>query len=185
MRSRPKLLLLLFTELAKEPRAYRQVRAFAEDFEVTTVGVGASSDPTVPHIELPDTVVRPALLRMANYALQTFAFRMRWYRLAYWLIPLHRRLRRTLRRTDWDLVIAHDVTTVPLANALRPRAGVVVDLHEYAPRQYEHSEEWVRKVAPYYRWICRAEIRKAGAVGPRAPSGSSTAASRRPLADST
>jgi hypothetical protein len=158
------MLILLFTELAKEPRAFKQIRYFADKYDVTTVGYGAPTISGVTHIELPSSVPLLAPIRMAMYALQTVLFRLRWYGLSYRFVSLHHWAWKRLSRHNWDVVIAHDINTVPLANLLRPKRGVIADLHEYAPRQYEHSAEWVAKVAPYYRWICRREVSRAAAV---------------------
>jgi hypothetical protein len=41
---------------------------------------------------------------------------------------------------------------------------VIVDMHEYAPRQEEESAIWRLLIAPYYRWVCRVLLPKAAAV---------------------
>ena len=154
----------MFTELSREPRAMRQVRAFAEDFEVTTAGIGASPFPTVPHIEIPAEVPGPFLRRAWRFAWRTLFWRMRSYTSYSRLQPHAQWVYNRLQREEWDVIIAHDVQTVPVANRLNSRNGVLVDLHEYAPRQYEHSEEWVRETAPYYDWICSTQITQAARV---------------------
>lgn len=164
MSQKPRMLILLFTELAKEPRANKQLRYLSSQYDITTVGYGSLSYPGVQHIELPRDVPQPVLLRKVYYVLQQLFFRLRLYGLSYRFVSLHSWAYARLRREQWDIVIAHDINTVPLSNRLRSRAGVIVDLHEYAPRQYEHSAEWVAKIAPYYSWICRREVTRAAAV---------------------
>jgi glycosyltransferase involved in cell wall biosynthesis len=58
----------------------------------------------------------------------------------------------------WDVVIAHDLKALDLSFMLRPERGVVLDLHEYAPRQEEHSRVWRWLLAPYFRWMCRTKV---------------------------
>lgn len=161
---RPRMLLLLMTDLSKEPRANRQIRHFGERFHLTTVGEGGLRDGVDEHIPLSSAVEVPVLLRKFLYVVQTLAFRMRWYRLAYWAIPLHLNLRRMLRDGDWDVVIAHDVMTLPIAASIRSRRGFIADMHEYAPRQYDDTAEWIRVVAPYYGWLCRTYLPRAARV---------------------
>src|SRR5690606_13520153 len=47
---------------------------------------------------------------------------------------------------------------------LGARHGVIADLHEYAPRQNEHSFAWRTIIAPYFRWLCRRQVSRAAAV---------------------
>ncbi|MGB3414208.1 MAG: glycosyltransferase, partial [Microbacteriaceae bacterium] len=91
-----------------------------------------------------------------------FFYLLHCYRFAYWSKPVPRWVRKQLKGASWDIVIAHDIETMLLANTLNSR--VIADLHEYAPRQYEHSKQWVRTIAPYYRWICKHEVVKAAGV---------------------
>lgn len=72
--------------------------------------------------------------------------------------------RQRLQQQEWDIIIAHDVLTVPLARALKPRIGVLADLHEYAPRQEEHSRLFRLIIAPYFRWILRKHVSRCAAV---------------------
>jgi hypothetical protein len=161
---KPRMLILLFTELAKEPRAHKQILRFSTEYDVTTVGYGAPTIAGVDHLELPAEVAQPILLRKILFVLHALFFALHWYRMSYWCVGLHRWAWSRLSAYSWDVIIAHDVNTVPLANRLRPRGGVLVDLHEYAPRQYEHSPEWVKRIAPYYSWLCRREVARAAAI---------------------
>lgn len=163
-RRKPRLLILLFTGLAGDARVLRQVRAFTRDFDVTTVGVGPTPFPDVTHIELPAEIPGAFLARAWRYALRRVAWRTRFYALYARLVPQARWVFQRVRREEWDVVVANDVDTVPLANRLGARYGVLVDLHEYAPRQFEHSAQWVRETAPYNTWICSAHVSRAARV---------------------
>lgn len=162
--TRPRMLILLYTRLAREPRAHKQIAHFSKIYDVTTVGYGRPEIEGVRHIELPDPVVMPVLRRKVFYAIQALCFKMKLYGLGYRFVALNYWAWKRLSREQWDVIIAHDVNTIPLANRLRPKHGVLADMHEYAPRQYEHSAEWVRITAPYYRWICAHELTRAKAV---------------------
>ena len=158
------MLILMYTRLDKEPRAYKQIAHFSQIYDVTTVGYGRPAIEGVRHIELPESVEMPVLKRKFFYAMQALCFKLRRYGLAYRFVALNHWAWKRLSREPWDVIIAHDVNTVPLANRLRPTHGVLADMHEYAPRQYEHSEEWLRTTAPYYRWICSHELTRVKAV---------------------
>lgn len=149
MPSRPKLLIISFSPLERDPRVLRQIDLFAPRCEVTTVGFGPAPRPDVRHIEIPEGTrawpsSKPLLLTGRHRA-------------AYWDMSAVRAARELLAGEigEHDAVLADDTNTLPLALWLAPRRGVHADLHEYAPREKEHERTWRWFVAPYQRWICR------------------------------
>jgi len=146
---RARILVLTYTPLAQEPRALKQVQFLKDDHDVVTAGFGSSPFPDVPHVEIPE---RPTL-RFGAFGrlLGAGMLLLRLYRAFRWLNALNPLAARLLGDGDWDLVIAHDLKTLDAAFSLRPSRGVVVDLHEYAPRQEEHSFMWRLLIAPYSR----------------------------------
>ncbi|MDI2099413.1 glycosyltransferase [Ruicaihuangia caeni] len=160
--SRPRVLVLTFTPIAREPRALKQIRRFAKDYDVTTAGFGEAPDPDLPHIELESSPKVRGLQSVRGAYLLMLLLRL--YRLLYWTNPRNTSAFERLRGIDWDVIVAHDVQTVPLATRLAPNRGVIVDLHEYAPRQNEHSVAWRLLIGPYFRWILRKHVSHAASV---------------------
>lgn len=145
--TRPRLLILSYSPLYRDARVLRQIRLFAPDHDVTTVGYGAAPIDAIEHIRIPDEIVywhkdRRLLLAHA-------------YQRTYDTMPVQRWLRERLPVGAHDVVLANDADTIPLAIGLRPRCGVHIDLHEYTPSQREHVTWWRWIVAPYYRWLIR------------------------------
>jgi glycosyltransferase involved in cell wall biosynthesis len=157
-----RILVLSYTPFAQEPRALKQVRFLKEDHEVTTAGFGATPVAGVPHIEIPDLpTYRWGLL---GKLLAAGFLLLRWYRALHWVNALDRVALPLLRDQQWDIVIAHDLKVLDASLALAPAHGVVLDLHEYAPRQEEHSLLWRVLIAPHMRWMCRTAVPKTAAV---------------------
>lgn len=159
---RPRILVLTYTPFAREPRALKQVRFLKADNDVTTAGFGPAPFPDVPHIEIPS--VRPQRWGLLGRLLAAGFLVLHWYRPLPWINALDRAARRLLGSGDWDIIVAHDVKTLDISFALKPRHGVIVDLHEYAPRQQEHNRLWRLLIAPYTRWMCRTLVPRAAAV---------------------
>lgn len=162
MSSRSKILILTYTPFAQEPRALKQVRYLKDAHDVTTAGYGPQPFADIPHIEIPeiDQIRGGFFGRMLNLALLV----VRWHRPLSKLNAIDRLTARLVGDQDWDIVIAHDLKTLDAALSLAPRNGVIVDLHEYAPRQEEHSFLWRLLIAPYFRWMCRTRVPLAAAV---------------------
>lgn len=160
--ARLKILVLTFTPIKSEPRALKQIRYLSRDHDVTSAGFGPAPVEGVPHIELDPEPPLSGVMRMP-FAYGA-SFMLRLYPLVATHAPRPASARPRLSRQRWDVIIAHDVLTVPLARSLKPRIGVLVDLHEYAPRQGEDSLVWRTLIGPYYRWILRRHVSKCAAV---------------------
>ncbi|MGC5616673.1 glycosyltransferase family 1 protein [Georgenia sp. Z1491] len=144
---RPSVLVISYSTLVSDARLLRQIRLLARTYDVTSCGYGPEPDGVAAHVRIPDDLVAwhkdRALLMQRRFAA------------VYRRNSVNSYLRDQLPAGFFDVVVANDADTVPLALALRPNAGVHADLHEYAPRQHEASPRWKLFVAPYYRWLIR------------------------------
>lgn len=163
MTDTPSILLLSFSRIDRDPRVLKQVDLLAGDMRVTTCGFGPPP-PGVDHVQLPDTANRwwprqrgaGALLLLRRFA----AFYRRSPHVAAALSAL--------RGRRFDVVIANDLNTVPLALALRPARGVHVDLHEWEPRVTADTWEYRHYAGPLTAWELR-QVRRASSVTTVAP----------------
>lgn len=158
------MLILAFSELGRDPRVKRQLLTLRDDYDITVVGRGDPRIDGVRVLSLPTSDATPPWKRKAMFAIRQTAFRLRRYGISYWLLPHIRWAWKQLSSERWDVVIANDTDPVPLANRLAPQRGVVVDLHEFAPRQYDNRPDWMRDVAPYYEWLVAEHVTKAAAT---------------------
>ncbi|UFU07543.1 glycosyltransferase [Ruania halotolerans] len=148
--------VISFSPIAEDARVLKQVRVLAAEHEVTTVGYGPPPAEASRHYEIPAELVA--------WHKDRLSLMLRRYRQVQAKNTVIAHLHTTLPVGEADVVVANDADTVPLALALRPRAGVHVDLHEYAPRENEESWRWRLFVAPYYRWIIRRFVTRAASV---------------------
>ncbi|MDU0347796.1 hypothetical protein, partial [Actinomyces sp. MRS3W] len=153
---RPRLLILSFSPIISDARVLKQVRLFTPTHDVTTCGYGEAPAGVVRHVRIPDELVSWRLNR-ADLIAHRFARAQERQEVVAWV-------REQLEPGDFDVVLADDAETVPLALWLRPPGGVHADLHEYAPRQKEGVPRWRIFVAPYVRWLCRTYVTRADSV---------------------
>lgn len=157
-----RVLILTFTPTKSEPRALKQIRRLAPYYRVTSAGFGSTAVDGVEHIELEPDPRPSGLLRLPGAYPALLALRRHRYLAKH--MPKPASAYRRLRGRKWDIIIAHDVPTIALANRLAPRLGVLCDLHEYAPRQNEHSMLWRLLIAPHFRWLLRHEVSRVAEV---------------------
>lgn len=142
-----RLLIISFSNIAQDARVLKQVREFSDDWEVTTCSYGEMPDGAKHHFELPDSAV--------HWAYDRKGLILRRYKRSYWSNTAVAAAKMLLDGGSWEVVLANDLDTVPLALSLQPLYGVHADLHEYAPREREDLLRWRLFVAPFRRWLCR------------------------------
>lgn len=154
--TKPRLLILSFSEIASDARVLKQLRRLGRDFEVHTLGYGPTPEGVATHVRVPDD--------MPIWRYDRWRVILRLYRSAYWKNRAIAFARNALLGTSWDAVLANDADAVGLALAQRSRHGVHADLHEYAPRQKEDVWKWRVFVAPFQSWMCRRFATRANSV---------------------
>lgn len=161
--TRPRLLILSFSPIAGDARVLKQVRLFADLYDVTTCGFGPSPHPGVEHVEITPTPPpsRPRSARLSGLLTEGLKT-VRLYRAAYWRTPWARAARAALRGREFDVVVSNDVDTLLVARTVAPGAKMHLDLHEYWPlegRSRVHGRLWLQ--VGYYRWLCKVAGRSA------------------------
>jgi hypothetical protein len=154
--NKPRLLVLSFSDISADARVLRQVRLLAGHYELTTCGYGEAPAEADHHVRIPDELV--------HWHKDRTLLLQRRYAAVYRANAVVEHLLARLPRDHYDVILADDVDTVPLALMLRPRGGVHADLHEYAPRENEEFWRWRWFVGPYYRWLVRTFVTRAASI---------------------
>ncbi len=164
------ILILSYSDFSRDPRVQRQLKALKGN-KITEAGL-KSSEHGNPFERIGKMDVRRFfILRNCTYyffyeriSTQIFLKFLKLYRFHYWslyrLVDL-----RNLSSATYDLIIANDIDTLPLAIALKKRTGAKVffDAHEYAPLEYENDSKWLRFIAPFNTYLCKEYIKLADA----------------------
>lgn len=151
-----RLLIISFSNITQDARVLKQVGEFASDWEVTTCSYGPKPDGAAHHFQVPDEAV--------YWAYDRKSLILRRYESAYWANAAVAAAKDLLAGGEWDVVLADDLDTVPLALSLGPTRGVHADLHEYAPREKEDLLRWKLFVGPFRRWLCREYLPQCASV---------------------
>lgn len=78
----------------------------------------------------------------------------------YWMDRKVRFALEALERRRFDLIVANDVVTLPLALRVAKGAPVVLDAHEYAPREFEDQWQFRFFFMRYVDYLCRSYLPK-------------------------
>jgi hypothetical protein len=156
--SRPRVLVLSFTDLARDPRVDRQIRFLAERYTVVAAGTG---EPGVPEVAYVPLAPRPKRLR--GRLVGAVRLGLRRYETYYWATAAVSDCRARLADLRFDLVLANDIETLPVALAIAGPAPVLFDAHEYAPLEFEDQLTFRLLHRPYRFHLCRTYMPRARA----------------------
>jgi glycosyltransferase involved in cell wall biosynthesis len=154
-----KTLILVFSNLKNDARVMRQVEWASRISEVTVVCFDAEMPPQITVIRISQTP-----LTIFRKAMMGISLLLRLYGLAYKLFHDYGHLTRQFSNHSFDLIIANDIDTLPLAFAIKGNARIVFDAHEYAPRHFEDKKVWKLFFQPFYVSLCKKYIPQTDAM---------------------
>jgi len=152
------VLVISFSDLARDPRVSRQIHFLKDDYRVSTLGYADSGIPGVRHIPCPPR--RKSLVQRAWNAVLLKAGRFDDY---YWDERM-RGLSDALKGGGFDLIVANECDSLPLACAVAGDAAILHDAHEYAPEEMADSRTWRFFYSRYRDDLCRRFLPRCRAV---------------------
>ncbi|UJP11477.1 hypothetical protein L2X99_08250 [Microbacterium sp. KUDC0406] len=157
--SRPRILCISFSDVRSDARVLRQLEVLARHGDVTTLCYGDRPEVATDHLEidralpsLPQTpigVAKLALRRFASVALDA---------------PAVKAARELLGEREFDIVVANEARSLPLAFEVAGSPRIWCDLHEWAPAERTHVLSWRLLVAPFMHWVCQQYLPRVDAA---------------------
>ena len=146
-----RVLVICFTDLARDPRVDRQIAFLRGRHEVVAAGLAPPRHPVDEFIDI--STPPPSLRGRALGLALVLAHR---YETHFWTRPSNIAVRERLESARPDVVVANDIDTLPIALSLG--VPVVFDAHEHAPSQLAERRGWRARHSRRIRWLCRRYI---------------------------
>lgn len=154
------ILVISLSNIKSDPRVTRQLHCLAARYELVVAGYGQRlGDARIRHVSLENS--RPTFLTKVKKAIM---LRMGFHELVYWTHPAIQSALAKLSGSRFDLVLANDIDTLPLALRLAGSAPVLLDAHEYSPREFEENLAWRMIMQPYKDYLCRTHMPRAAGM---------------------
>ena len=154
-----KILVIVLSNLKHDARVRRQISALKNKYKVTVVCFGADPDD-----DLDIVVINPTSLTLFRKSLASVFLLSRAYTVAHKILHDYYFTIGLLKGKKFDLIIANDVETLPLAFAFPGSPKVIFDAHEYAPRHFEDKVMWRLFFQKFNLWLCKKYIPKVAAM---------------------
>lgn len=154
-----KILIISFSFIHSDPRVMRQISLLQEDYELTVLGFGPKPQARVNFISISS---RPAKLHVKIWwALKLLLGMSENY---YWQHERTQLALANLGNVKVDLVIANDIASLPLALETASGMPVLLDAHEYSPRELDDKFLWRILHGRLNHELCKRYIPKVSAM---------------------
>lgn len=147
------VLVISFSDLGRDPRVDRQLLALEQHYEVIAAGLGPPAAAVgFVDLRLPVRSRVEEILRQGRSLTRLLRGR---YDEVYWSHPQNRAAASRLASVKPDLLIANDLSALPLARRIANSAPVVFDAHELAPEEHADRRWWRLLIRPYVDSLLR------------------------------
>lgn len=152
-----RVLVISLTDLGRDPRVDRQIAFLRREHDVVAAGLGQPRDPDVSYIDLRCSP-RPRLAEAARQMRSLMALIVRRYQAVYWRHPQNRLAYKRLEGHCAEVVIANDLSALPLACRIAGSARVIFDAHELSTEEHADRRWWRMIMAPYANALLAAYL---------------------------
>lgn len=150
------LLIISFSDISQDARVLKQVRALSKLYHVTTCGFGAEPLAGVEHLRVDvEPTPRRGVSRYFHAGMELISRRAGAWKWIYQHIPHVELAKDLLSGRTFDVVLANDVDTLPVALEVAGPAGIHADLHEFFPGIHDDSTAENRLQTSYLTWLVK------------------------------
>lgn len=156
-----RVLVISFSDLARDPRVDRQISFLAGEHEVIAAGLAPPAVDGVAFVDLspPDRSQVRRMARKLDGMAESLTLRLLGlHERAYWRDPLTRLAARRLAGVTADAVIANDLSALPLAIRMAGDSPVIFDAHELSTEEHAQIRWWRMFAAPHADALLRASL---------------------------
>lgn len=152
------ILIIGFSDLDKDARISRQVSWLKNNHNLSIICLNSSKIDNVEIHKVANTYKTIKKFR------DIFLLKFRLYMKYYFSLAEIKQSCKYLEDKVFDLIIANDIQSLPLAVKYKKSAKIFFDAHEFAPREHDSNKFWCFFFKNYYTFLCERFIPKADAM---------------------
>ena len=144
-----KILIIAYPSLKKDPRPFRQIKNLYKDYELHTIGASKSGYEKV--------FFKLKKHKFFIEFFRVFLLKMGLYKFYYW-DRYKRKILKAVKKNNYDLIIVHEIRLLPLALKISNNSKIILDAHEYSPKNFDDSFLWRFFIKKYYTKLCKDNL---------------------------
>jgi hypothetical protein len=156
---KPELLIVAFSQIEKDVRILRHIQALQDRYVVKTIGFGGTPKGVSSHFQIPDGLNYLPTTVMGIVSLLT-----RRHEKALQITQSYDFAKSIVLKEKFDLLFLNDVQTIGLSGHVGNGTPVIMDMHEYAPREMEDDWRFRLLLQSYYTYLCKRYLPSADLV---------------------
>ncbi|MBN2119185.1 MAG: glycosyltransferase [Anaerolineales bacterium] len=168
MKTRKRVCILVFSDIARDGRVLRQVEYARRSYEVDVVAYGQWNPPEgVAYFQLDRPVSASFGENIARlFSLARGRFQPVLFERVFWRQTEHKHALEVLQHKQYDLIHANDWMALPVAACATQGKGtrLLFDAHEYTPAQFDQYFTGRHLKSYYYEYMLRAYAGKINEV---------------------
>ena len=145
-----KILILAFSDLNHDARVARQINFLSKNYQLTIACF--DSPKSWKHEVFTIKRIKPSIFQKV---IGSFFLLSGLFESAYKVIYDFPVLRKQLESRRFDLIIANDIESLPLAFKIKKTEKILFDAHEYAPRHFEDKLVWRIFFQRFNKFLCK------------------------------
>lgn len=154
-----RVLILSFSEIKRDPRVVRQIQFLHRDHELLVAGY--CTDDVSSEV----VCIQSRKITLLEKLFAVAVLKLRMYEKFYWSRPEVKSALSKLSEKQFEVIVANDLSTLPLALKLASnKAKVVFDAHEYAPREFEDMWLWRFLYQGFVEYLCERYLNRTNAM---------------------
>ena len=153
------ILIIAFSDLNHDARVNRQINFLQDSYDLSVASFGSTSEKGIKSIKLKK--IKP---RLFGKIIGGIALLTKLYSLAYKIIYNRDQYLKLLSTKQYDLIIANDIETLPLAIEIARGSKILFDAHEYAPRHFEDKLIWRIFFSRFNQFLCKIYLPQTDAM---------------------
>lgn len=151
-----KILIISFSPIARDPRVIRQIQLLENFYQVSVAGFGELDNRNIEYIQLNPVRVRSLLGKVFSAGKLLLGMFEQHYKNLSQVVDAKVKL----QNKNYDLILVNDVLALPLALSVGKNPKILLDAHEYSPKEFEDRFLWRLFFSKYYHYLCKEYLPK-------------------------
>ncbi len=148
-----RILVIVLSNFNHDARVRRQVLALKDEYDTAVVCFGGEPGDGYELI-----TIQPTKFTLFRKGIAGALLLLRAFTLAHRVLHNYHFIVKQLAGRRFDIIIANDVETLPIAFSFPQNPKIIFDAHEYAPRHFEDKKMWRIFFQNFNTWLCRKYI---------------------------
>lgn len=145
------ILIISFSPIERDPRVVRQVQLLENKYKLSVVGFDKFYNKNVEYIQLDALKVRSRFRKIISALKLLLGLFEQHYSNLFQVVDVKSKL----KGKRYDLILVNDVLALPVALTIGKSAKILLDAHEYTPREFEDRFVWRLFFSRYYHYLCK------------------------------